>query len=90
MQRERAAAACAPLHTFSTVFTLHDKPHSLRSARQYAQEICRVCPRCEFRALPQDAAASCAEPAADAQPHAQARAPMRSAGLVGKGIGLGA
>lgn len=48
---------CAPIDTFSAVLTLHDRPHSLRSVRQYAEEICAVCPRCEFRGLPDDVAA---------------------------------
>ena len=45
--------------TFSAVLTLHDRPHSLRWVRRYAEEICNVCPSCEFRALPDEPTAAC-------------------------------
>lgn len=36
---------------FSVVFTLHGRPHSLRSLQDYAFQICKVCPACEFHGV---------------------------------------
>lgn len=46
----------------SSIFTLHDRPHSLRWVSRYALEICKVCPMCEFRALPDEPRDVCVPP----------------------------
>jgi len=37
--------------TFSSVLCLHDRPHELQNIGRVVENICRVCPRCEFMSL---------------------------------------
>lgn len=51
VQEERREREGSQLGTFSTVLCLHDRPHELRNIKRVVQEICLVCPQCQFPSI---------------------------------------